>query len=387
LGGAVVETSLAMGAGNTLKTNRQKLLCVVLMCFGFSLVYAAAQTQPAAGPPATVPTTPEPSTKASATPLPDPQTPQEFFARARQMIDLEASGIPFHFKATYVASGDTESTGNGTYEEWWQSKDLWRKEATLGDYRYVEIQNGEKHSIYGSWTYVPLRIREVMGQQLSHLGSSKERADWKFSARAEGSEVQEIATQEHPCGSRFKDFVCTREIEFTKRGWLHSYRVDDLSESFTDYQPFGDLYFPMKMALTLRGDVLLTAEVVTLENILRSDPGAIDTRIPADLHAASLPVEDAAAKDVSPPKLIHAARMKYPQSERKSHPNRVVVVACTLDATGAVREPYVLLSDGTEFDQAAMDAVRQYRFRPAMKGGVPAMADVHLVMDFRYRLF
>ena len=45
--------------------------------------------------------------------LPDPQTPEEFFARARQLSDLEASGIPFHLKATYVASGDAEFTGNG----------------------------------------------------------------------------------------------------------------------------------------------------------------------------------------------------------------------------------------------------------------------------------
>jgi protein TonB len=368
--------------------NRQKLLCVLLMCFGFSLVYAAAQTQPAAGPPAAAPTTPQPSAKAAATPLPDPQTPEEFFARARQLSDLEASGIPFHLKATYVASGDAEFTGNGTYEEWWQSKDLWRKEATLGDYKYVEIQNGDKHAVYGSSTYVPLRIREVMGPQISHLGLSKERGDWRFSAGAEGSEVQEIATQEHPCDSRYKNFVCTRQYEFTKRGWLHSYRVDDLSESFTDYQPFGDLCFPRKIALTLRGDALLTAEVVTLENISRSDSGAIDTRIPADLHAASLQVfGDSAAKDVRPPKPVHTLHLKYPQSERKSHPNSVVVLACTVDVAGAVREPYVLLSGGTEFDQAAMDAVRQFRFAPAMKDGVPAMADFDLVVNFRYRLF
>ena len=70
--------------------------------------------------------------------LPDPKTPEEFFARARQLSDLEAAGIPFHLKATYVASGDTEFTGNGMYEQWWQSKDLWRKEATLGDYKYLE---------------------------------------------------------------------------------------------------------------------------------------------------------------------------------------------------------------------------------------------------------
>ena len=78
--------------------------------------------------------------KTAAAPLPDPQTPEEFFARARALSDLEASGTPFHLKATYVASGDAEFTGNGTYEEWWQSKDLWRKEATLGNLHVCSYQ-------------------------------------------------------------------------------------------------------------------------------------------------------------------------------------------------------------------------------------------------------
>ena len=96
-GDGLVETPFEIGAGNRLKMNWQKLLCVPLMCFGFSLVYAAAQTQPAAGSPAAAPTTTPSSGKAAAASLPDPQTPEEFFARARQLSDLEASGIPFHW--------------------------------------------------------------------------------------------------------------------------------------------------------------------------------------------------------------------------------------------------------------------------------------------------
>ena len=119
----VAAAPLTVGVKNVLKMNRSKMLCVILMCFGFSLVNAAAQTQPAAGPPAAAPTPPVTSAKAAtatatssaaAVPLPDPQTPQEFFARARALSDLEASGIPFHLKAIYVATGDAEFTGNGT---------------------------------------------------------------------------------------------------------------------------------------------------------------------------------------------------------------------------------------------------------------------------------
>jgi TonB family protein len=366
--------------------NRQTLFCVVLICLGFSLVNAAAQTQAAAGPPAAAPTTPVSSAKAAATPLPDPQTPQEFFERARQLSDLEASGIPFHLKATYVASGDAEFTGNGTYEEWWRSKDAWRKEATVGDYKYVEIQNGGKQTAAATAAYIPLRVREVMGLQLFHIASPKENmGGWKLSQGIEGSGAQEIATREQPCDAMYKSFVCTHQYEFTERGWLKSYRINDLSESYTNFQPFGNLYFPRKVAVTLRGDALLIADIVSLENLSGTDHGVMDTRIPADLPAVPLQLfEDTPAKDVTPPKAVHVARLKYPKSERKRHPNSLVIVACTIDATGAVREPYVQLSGGTAFDRGAMDAVRKYKFSPAMKNGVPGMADLNLVINFRF---
>jgi TonB family protein len=364
-------------------------LQILLICIGLLAGNAAAQTQPAAASPAAAPTSPTSPAKTAATPLPDPKTPQEFFARARALGDLEASGIPFHLKATYVASGDAEFTGNGTYEEWWQSKDLWRKEATLGGYKYVAIRSGGKQTAAATAAYIPLRVREMMGPQIFHLALSKgNMGDWKLSQGTEGSEVRETATQEHPCDSRYKEFVCTRQYEFAKRGWLQTYRIEDLSETFTDYQPFGDLYAPRKIVLALRGETLLTADIISLESLSGRDPGEWDTRVPADLHAAPSQVfEETAAKDVRPPKPVHKLHVKYPQSERKSHPNSVVVVACTVDAAGAVREPYVLLSGGAAFDQAAMDAVRQFRFAPAMKDGVPGMADFNLVINFRYRRF
>ncbi len=65
-------------------------------------------------------------------------------------------------KATFTAAGDAEFTGNGTFEEWWESKDLWRKEATLGDFKWVSIGSGAEQTVYASSVYVPLRLRQTV---------------------------------------------------------------------------------------------------------------------------------------------------------------------------------------------------------------------------------
>lgn len=361
-------------------------LGAVLICLAVWGARVRAQTQPAAGPPAAAPTAPVTSTKAAVTPLPDPQTPTEFFARARQLSDLEASGIPFHLKATYVASGDTEFTGNGTYEEWWQSKDVWQKEATLGDYRYVAIQNGGKQTAAATTAYIPLRAREVMGLQIFHIAMPKEKkGGWKISQGTVGSGAQEIATQEQLCDSQRPNFLCTQQFEFTLQGWVQSYRVNDLSETYTNFQPFEKLFFPRKIAVTLRGDSLLTVEIVSLETLSDIGHGLMDTKIPPALSVVPSQVFEGFSpqKDVMAPKIIHNVRVKYPKSERKSHSEGLVIVVCAIDTTGSVREPYVQLSDGTAFDQAAIEAIRKWRFRPAAKNGKPGMTDTKILINFR----
>lgn len=134
----------------------------------------------------------------------------------------------------------------------------------------------------------------------------------------------------------------------------------------------------------MRGDALLTANIVSLEKLSSADHGPLSAKIPADLPAVPSQVfEYPPAKDVTPPKAVHVARVKYPKSERKRHPNSLVLVACAIDATGAVREPYVQVSGGSAFDRAAMDAIRKYHFSPATKNGVPGMVDLNVVIDFR----
>ena len=314
----------------------------------------------------------------------NPKTPEEFFARARQLSDLEASGIPFHLKATYVASGDTEFKGNGTYEEWWKSKDEWRKEATLGDYKYVEIQSGDKHTAAATNAYIPLRVRQVMGLKIFHIAMPEEKkGNWELSRMLEGSVIDQVATLQKPC-YRGQELLCTKQYHFAESGLLQSFRDDNVSEIYSNFQPLGKQMFPRNIVLTLLVDPLLAVDIVSLETLSGADSALIHTKIPADLTAVpSQRFEDVPAKDVTPPKVIHSAGLKYPESERIRHSEGMVVVACTIDATGAVREPYVQLSGGAAFDQAAVDAVRKYRFRPVMKNGEPGMANVNLVINFR----
>lgn len=59
-----------------------------------------------------------------------------------------------------------------------------------------------------------------------------------------------------------------------------------------------------------------------------------------------------------------------------------VIVELRIDTTGAVTDARVVQS-ASGFDQPALDAARQWRFRPAQRGGATVAAYAYLVFGFR----
>jgi TonB family protein len=356
-----------------------------LICVGFVAGYAAAQTQPAANPPATAPTTPVASAKTAVAPLPDPQTPEEFFARARQLSDLEASGIPFHLKATYVATGDAEFTGNGTYEEWWQSKDLWRKEATLGDYKYVEIRSGGKHSIYGSSDYVPLRLRQVLDGVLVRIPAGEDAsAMWDLNYKTIKGINFAILSKEDPCHGPKSKLRCVTQDYITLSGFLRIHVKDSAEAFYNALQPFHGLLISRNIRVAGDRALNLTIVIDLLEPLGANEKMlAAAAPIPVGVQPIGRPLNVQPDSRVRPPKLISSAEPLFPVSERRLRPRDVaVVITCQVDKKGIVREPYVLISAGPDFDESALNAVRRYRFAPATQNGQPEIVNLDVAVDF-----
>ena len=384
----MVGTLLAIVAGIALKMNRQKLLCVLLMCFGFSLVYAAAQTQPAAGPPAAAPATNLPLIQATPAALPDPQTPEEFFARARQLSDLEASGIPFHLKATYVASGDAEFTGNGAYEEWWQSKDVWRKEATLGDYKYVAIKDGDKHTVYGSSQYIPLRLRQMLKAIVVRIAPDAGlTSDWKPKSEQLNGVDLAVLSVHLPCGPSVE---CRVENYFTPQGLLRI-RVDDSIETlYNGFEGFHGSVIPRSIVVAGGKGEILKISIVSLESLSPDENKFLQDATPgANLPAIQIP-DVPAGKDLkrahaTAAKLLNQTEPVYPPYAKQHGIQGTVVIEASIDEDGKVREPFVISSAGPLLDMAAMDAVKKWRYRPLIINGVPisVTTTISVVFDLR----
>ena len=86
--------------------------------------------------------------------------------------------------------------------------------------------------------------------------------------------------------------------------------------------------------------------------------------------------------EIKPPKKLYDVKPVYPPIARASRVQGVVIVEAVLDATGRVAAVRVLRSIPL-LDEAALDAVKQWQFEPALVDGQPRAVLMTTTVNFK----
>ena len=88
---------------------------------------------------------------------------------------------------------------------------------------------------------------------------------------------------------------------------------------------------------------------------------------------------------VSVPQVIHHVPPEFSEEARKEKFGGVVVVGLIVDTNGLPQQVHVLRGVGHGLDEKAVEAVRHYRFHPAMENGKPVPVQVNVEVNFQIR--
>jgi TonB family protein len=121
-------------------------------------------------------------------------------------------------------------------------------------------------------------------------------------------------------------------------------------------------------------------------------PTAETTEQKADEIAAARAFEAAAAETpglerigkngVSAPVLLYSVQAEFPDEARRAHASGVCRITMIVDTQGKPQNPRIVRAAGYGLDRNALEAVRKYRFRPAMKAGVPVPVMITVEENF-----
>ena len=90
-----------------------------------------------------------------------------------------------------------------------------------------------------------------------------------------------------------------------------------------------------------------------------------------------------AGNGVSKPELLHKVEPEYSEAARKAKFQGVVMLYIVVDQNGNAINPRVMKSLGLGLDEKAIEAVKQWKFKPGYKDGKPVAVAATVEVDFR----
>jgi TonB family protein len=86
--------------------------------------------------------------------------------------------------------------------------------------------------------------------------------------------------------------------------------------------------------------------------------------------------------DVSAPVLVYSVDAEFTQKAKQAKHEGVSTVSCIVDSSGMPQQVHTVQRLGMGLDEKALEAVRQYRFKPAMLHGEPVAVEITIEVNF-----
>ena len=105
----------------------------------------------------------------------------------------------------------------------------------------------------------------------------------------------------------------------------------------------------------------------------------VDTQLNGSIHPEQV------RGSVTPPKAIFHPEAQFSDDARQKKIEGNCLVGLTVDARGMPQDIHLRRTLEASLDEQAIEAVRRYRFKPAMKNGLPIPVSIAVEVRFRLR--
>lgn len=299
-------------------------------------------------------------------------------AAARSDLTGE-NGRPFVLRARIWFWQDASTSAAGTYTLTWASKGEWRDEIVFRDFRQQRGVGADRSWWRRNVAHKPLRIIQL--EELLDYPRRLDLADdVKLKAIGQGEGARETVDEcfEAKSSRWTRDIFCLHPddgvLTLGSYPTGHPARLVASRHEYADYRPWNGLLVPYRIRFVEATKPALEIEVAELSALTDPEPGMF---APPD-DARSTPW----CADPTEPERTAKVRPIYPESARKTRGEGTVTLYAVIGTEGQVLDAAVVRSASPDFDRAALDAVKGWRYRPAMCGDIPVERELSIVVSF-----
>ena len=303
---------------------------------------------------------------------------ESMLQRARQLSDIRSPSAPaFRLIVTFSFVGNDLATTHGTYTEIRVSQNQWRREIVIGDLRQVDVGGVGKHWILHPDGFPSQASR--LPAMMTPIPAASSHFDFASITETSASDVVAECAFTKPATDNLKSAFC-----FDKKGGVllekafperRPRNLVSASCEYGSFQKFGDYWFPHEAVCFEDRHKTIEARVVDL--LAEPSPDPLLFTAPSGAIELSL-----CSDEMKPPVAVSMPRAVPPFVSRGEADRVTVTLSLVVDTKGKPQNVRVLRPERKNYDDAALDAVRRWRFKPATCAGTPMSTEVNVVVDF-----
>lgn len=239
----------------------------------------------------------------------------------------------------------------------------------------TEIRNGDRLYTSRNIDFTPIRIGELVSL-LQFAEGSESLVVKKQKQHLENGGIEITCLQVEQENVKAKPHeVCLNPAshEILRDEWQEP-PDDRRKQEYSDYFDFAGHHYPLKLQLLVNGSVVVSANVQDLKATIFDDAlllpseGAIERRQCSGMkHAVPVKTSDP----------------MYPRSASENKLMGDTTVAMTVMTDGSVTNIRLIGTSTHSMDNATLQTLKGWKFKPAMCGSEPVVSDIEVVVSFR----
>jgi TonB family protein len=298
---------------------------------------------------------------------------QQLLSKAMAQSDLfHDQAKPLQLDVDFSAQMYIPAQGHLTFK--WEAKNRWWRKVVMGKFEETEIQNGEMHYVTRNAEFTPIRIGQLEGLLQFAEPDHQFQVKKEKKKRQNGMAVSCLRVEENAFHRQRRE-ICLNEAsqDIVSDDWELP-PDEKRHEQFSDYFEFNGRHYPRKLELLVNGIKAVAATVVSLteapfdESLLVPPKGAIARRI---------------CEGMIQPRALKTPEPAYPRSASENKIMGDTIVVVTILEDGSVADIHLVGTAVRSMDEATLQTLKSWKFKPAMCGSEPVVSDLMVVVSFR----
>jgi TonB family protein len=295
-----------------------------------------------------------------------PADPKTLMLQAAKLNGLTGDDVkPWHLKATWTRlDPDGKTTDQGTYEEWWVSPTKYKRTFTGNTLSVSEYGSEKGEMRTGEGQVLSTLLLNAQHDLAEPLPAVQTIQDEDFSIKEIDSNGAKLsclspAPQAYPgytyCTDAGQSFLRVSVCAAESTQILHNRIL-----RFQGHFIAGDL------KIVHSGKTALTAHVVSIERLGTVNDADLTPPSDAVLEPRVVQIDGGVVGGM----VLKKVAPEFPQPAKDMHVGGVVVLKAIINKEGHIRDLHVVKGPKILQD-AALDAVRQWEYRPYLLNGEP----------------